>query len=49
MSRFLAIVDASDPDLLSLIEQANGRVVIAGDGGVLVIDGDSDTAQAVGG
>lgn len=47
MPRFLAILQASDPQLAAGIEAANGRIVAAHEPGVLIIDGDGTTADAV--
>lgn len=48
MSRFMAVLNASNPQLVADIEAANGRIVMAHEPGVLVIDGDSATAETVG-
>jgi hypothetical protein len=49
MSRFIALVNGSDSALLSTISDNNGRLVATYEPGVLVIDGDATTAQAVAG
>lgn len=47
MSRFIAILNASNPDLLTSIENAGGQVVSVSEPGVVVIDGDQSVADAV--
>lgn len=47
MSQFIAVLNASDPDLLTNIENAGGTVVSAFEPGVLVVEGDQTVADAV--
>ena len=48
MSRFIAVLNASDPDLLTNIENAGGQVVSVSEPGFLIVDGDQTVADAVG-
>lgn len=47
MSRFIALLNASDPNLLADIETAGGQVVSVSEPGFVVVDGDQSVADAV--
>ncbi|GEM_PF-4328782 len=47
MSRFIALLNASDPDLLTNIENAGGQVVSVSEPGFVIVDGDQTVADAV--
>lgn len=47
MSRFLALLNASDPTFISSVESANGTIVSLFTPGTVIIDGDDSTQAAV--
>ena len=47
MSQFIALLNASDPDLLSNIENAGGFVVSVSEPGFVVVEGDQTVADSV--
>src|SRR4051794_34741599 len=47
MSQFIALLNASDPDLLSNIENAGGQVVSVSEPGFVVVEGDQSVADSV--
>ena len=47
MSRFLVVANASDPEIATTIDSAGAEIVSAFEPGVLVVDGDDNSRQAV--
>jgi hypothetical protein len=47
MSRFLALLSASDPSFVNSVESANGTIVSVFAPGAVIIDGDDSTQAAV--